>query len=428
MTIGRFGLWLVPALAMVVPGADVAHGAPAADIVVAVDGSGQFSRVQDAIDSIPEGNSERLVILVRAGVYEEQLLIHNRSCLTILGEGPESTTIVADVPYPDWKDGKLPGAIGRSTVNLGVARDIIFDGLTIANSAQTTAHTFAIDDVHATGTGAPGSTDRIIVQNCRVTANGLDTLSLWRHGDYYLRNIQVTGAGHHLGIRGTAYVVNSTINSHGRRTVTLFHDGQVAPEEKLVLRRCSFGGEGPFGMGSFFTEAAFYLIDCSFSSMLQADLPIFRSHEGPDGKRETTTEGLRIYFSGSRGPDYSWLADSLGQADGAPTPDQVTAAWTFGGRWDPERRDRPHVIDVGEMGRAVTLTFSEAVTVKGSPRLILADGARAWYAGGSGTSVLRFRLPGCPCTRVVRMEMGEGAIVASMATARVRHADPALPR
>ena len=422
------GLSVVPALALAVLGAPAAHGALAPDLVVAVDGSGDFATVQAAVDSVPEGNTQRLVILVRAGVYEEQVLIHNRSCLTILGAGLERTTIVADIPFPDWNEGRLPDAVGRSTVNLGVARDIIFDGLTIANSADTTAHTFALDDTHALSEAVPRATDRIIVQNCRVTANGLDTLSLWHHGDYYLRNVQVTGAGHHLGIRGTAYVTDSTITSHGRRTVSLFHDGHVSPSEKLVLRDCRFTGEGPYGLGSGKIEAAYYLINCSFSHLLQADLPVFYSQERPDGTYEMLTEGLRAYFSGSRGPDYPWLADNLAQAEGAPAAEQVTAAWTFGGRWDPERRDPPRIVDLSRTGTTVSLTFSEPVTAKGSPRLVLAGGGRAEYASGSGTTVLRFRLPRRTEAEVLRVDPSNAAIIGSMATAHTRRAEAALPR
>ena len=32
-----------------------------------------------------------------------------------------------------------------------------------------------------------------------------------------------------------------------------------------------------------------------------------------------------------------WFKDNLASADGSPVPEQVTAAWTFGGRWDPEK-------------------------------------------------------------------------------------------
>jgi hypothetical protein len=35
--------------------------------------------------------------------------------------------------------------------------------------------------------------------------------------------------------------------------------------------------------------------------------------------------------------DYAWFADNLNQSEEHPAPDEVSAVWTFGGRWDPER-------------------------------------------------------------------------------------------
>jgi beta-xylosidase len=36
------------------------------------------------------------------------------------------------------------------------------------------------------------------------------------------------------------------------------------------------------------------------------------------------------------GGDFAWFADNLHLADGAPRDEDITAAWTFGGRWNPE--------------------------------------------------------------------------------------------
>jgi pectin methylesterase-like acyl-CoA thioesterase/lysophospholipase L1-like esterase len=45
-------------------------------ILVAQDGSGQFTAIQDAIDSIPADNSQRVEIYIKDGVYKEKLEIH----------------------------------------------------------------------------------------------------------------------------------------------------------------------------------------------------------------------------------------------------------------------------------------------------------------------------------------------------------------
>jgi hypothetical protein len=48
--------------------------------------------------------------------------------------------------------------------------------------------------------------------------------------------------------------------------------------------------------------------------------------------------GERYYYSGCRrqGGDFAWFANNLDRAPGSPAADDVTAAWTFAGRWDPE--------------------------------------------------------------------------------------------
>ena len=35
-----------------------------------------------------------------------------------------------------------------------------------------------------------------------------------------------------------------------------------------------------------------------------------------------------------------WLANNLNQSDEAPAFHEVTARWTFGGKWDPEAKIR----------------------------------------------------------------------------------------
>jgi pectinesterase len=44
-------------------------------IVVAADGSGQFRTVQQAVDHVPENNTQRVVIRIKPGVYREQVRV-----------------------------------------------------------------------------------------------------------------------------------------------------------------------------------------------------------------------------------------------------------------------------------------------------------------------------------------------------------------
>ena len=63
-------------------------------IVVAKDGSGDFTTIQAAVDSISgERRAEPARILIRGGEYRERVIVDIDN-LCISGESPESTLIV----------------------------------------------------------------------------------------------------------------------------------------------------------------------------------------------------------------------------------------------------------------------------------------------------------------------------------------------
>jgi hypothetical protein len=56
------------------------HTAPAAmlpkpDLIVAADGSSDFETIQGALDKIPKTNTERMVVLVKNGIYHEKIRV-----------------------------------------------------------------------------------------------------------------------------------------------------------------------------------------------------------------------------------------------------------------------------------------------------------------------------------------------------------------
>ena len=63
------------------------------DIIVAKDGTGQFTSIQSALNSIPKNNSTKIVILIKNGTYHEKLFI-TASFISFVGENQDSTRIV----------------------------------------------------------------------------------------------------------------------------------------------------------------------------------------------------------------------------------------------------------------------------------------------------------------------------------------------
>ncbi len=76
-----------------------------ADIVVAQDGSGDFEKVQDAINAVPKNRSTRTTILIKPGTYKEKLKVpSDRTNLTLIGESYEKTILTYDDHAKKTKD------------------------------------------------------------------------------------------------------------------------------------------------------------------------------------------------------------------------------------------------------------------------------------------------------------------------------------
>ncbi len=67
------------------------------DFVVAVDGTGNFTSIQKAIDACKAFPDHRIAIFVKNGTYKEKLVVPScNTQLSIVGESPEKTVITYD--------------------------------------------------------------------------------------------------------------------------------------------------------------------------------------------------------------------------------------------------------------------------------------------------------------------------------------------
>jgi len=67
------------------------------DIIVASDGTGDFTSVQDAINAAPDNGTKSTVIFIKNGLYHEKIIVPNeKPHLTFIGEDVDSTILSYD--------------------------------------------------------------------------------------------------------------------------------------------------------------------------------------------------------------------------------------------------------------------------------------------------------------------------------------------
>lgn len=299
-----------------------------ADWVVAQDGSGDFRTVQEALDALPCDAERNRVILLRKGVYREKVYV-TKSKVALVGEDREATRLVAAELRSNWRRTHADDW-GAAVVNIGNdVEDLILANLTIHNDygsrGESHDHQFAVR--------SGGGSTRIAVLHANVIADGGDSISLWNTATGMTYHADSSFEGHvdFFCPRGWSYVRDSRFFGHGE-TAAIWHDGSGNADQKLVIQSSRFDGVPGFVLGRNTRDGQFYLLGCTFSDAM-ADRPIYLAREPG-----TFRWGLRAYFWGCRrdGGDFPWFADNLHQARGAPSPQEIDARWTFGGRWDPE--------------------------------------------------------------------------------------------
>jgi len=285
-----------------------------ASLIVAQDGSGDFTTIQAAVDAIPPDNSDDHIILVRNGTYREKVMIA-ASHVALVGEDREKTQIVFAELRKNWR-ASHPDDWGAAVINIARdVTDVVIANMTVRNDyGGDHDHQFAIRSME-------GST-RIAILNATVIAEGGDTVSLWNadSGLTYYADSSFEGWVDYLCPRGWAYVTNSRFFGHSE-TASIWHDGSAHDDAKLVIRRSFFDGDPGFALGRNNREGQFYLLDARFSANM-ADKPIYAASQKPG----------RYYYANAHrdGGDFAWFADNLPVRD-----EDVDARWTFGGRWDP---------------------------------------------------------------------------------------------
>src|SRR5438046_3746827 len=237
-----------------------------ASIVVAQDGSGDYTKIQDAVDVIPRDNDVNRTILIRNGIYREKVMIAT-SHVSLVGEDRDKTRIEFAELRRNWRKTHADD-YGAAVIKIGVdATDIIIANLTVHNDYGAANGLNSGEHDHQFAIRSLERANRIAIIHANVIADGGDTLSLWNHdtGLSYYDDSYFEGWVDFVCPRGWAYATNCRFYGHND-SASIWHDGSRNRDQKFVIRNSHFDGVPNFALGRNHRDAAFYLLDATFSS------------------------------------------------------------------------------------------------------------------------------------------------------------------
>lgn len=303
------------------------HAASAPDVIVATDGSGKYTSLQDAISAAPMRtgrNDPRWVIFVKRGTYRERIYVQReRGNILIRGEDAATTIITydqhANLPGPDGK----PIATYRTpTVHID-GDGMIWENITLANSAGPVAQALAL---RADG-------DRLVFRRCRFL--GWQDTILVNRGRHYFEDCYIEGHVDFIFGGATAYFSRCQIHCLQDGYITAASTPDGTPHG-YVFADCTI--TGATGVKSFLGRP---WRNYARTIFLRTEMSKVIPPAGWDNWGKTEAEQTTFYAEfGSTGPGANprarvpW-AKTLSAADiAALTPQRV-----LGGadRWDPAK-------------------------------------------------------------------------------------------
>ncbi|KAJ4767558.1 Pectinesterase [Rhynchospora pubera] len=208
---------------------------------VAADGTGNYTKVQDAIDSVPLGNRVRTIILVSPGVYREPVYIpKTKNFITFCGLRPETTIISWDNTASRINHHQSSRVIGTGTFGCGTTivegEDFIAENITFENSSpQGSGQAVAIRV----------TADRCAFYNCRFLG-WQDTLYL-HYGRQYLRDCYIEGSVDFIFGNSTALLEHCHIHCKSPGFITAQSRKTSQEGTGYVFLRCVITGNGGTG-------------------------------------------------------------------------------------------------------------------------------------------------------------------------------------
>ncbi len=205
------------------------------DAVVAADGSGRYSSVQEAINAAPQttGPAHHWIIFVKPGRYRELVYIQReKRYVHLVGEDAGNTVITYDLNAKTiGADGKAIGTFRTPTVQVD-ADNFTAENITFENSAGPVGQALAI---RVDG-------DRVAFRSCRFL--GWQDTILVNRGRQYFEGCTITGHVDFIFGGATAWFEKCRIECLANGYITAASTPDTQPFG-FVFSHCTIAGAAP---------------------------------------------------------------------------------------------------------------------------------------------------------------------------------------
>lgn len=211
-------------------------------IIVSKDGKGNFTTIQQAINSVEEGKTVRTKIIVKPGTYREKITVEAaKSPISLIGENAENTILVyGDHASKQNAEGKNIGTTGSSSIFI-FANNFSAKNITFQNDAGPVGQAVA---VLTTG-------DRIAFENCKFlgfqdtlyTKGAQDNPDKSKVSRNYFKNCYIEGTTDYIFGAGIAVFENCTIYSKKNASYVTAASTIEGNEFGYVFINCNLTGD-----------------------------------------------------------------------------------------------------------------------------------------------------------------------------------------
>ncbi|MNQ26962.1 Pectinesterase A precursor [compost metagenome] len=199
------------------------------DIIVAKDGSGNFTKVQDAFDAVPDNNLKRTIIFVKAGIYKEKLkLVSTKKNVTLIGDSYKNTILT----YDDYAE--IAGGTSKSFSTLIEANDFYAENITFENTIDSSLPQYKKGGQAVT---LMVNSDRCIFHNCKISGFQ-DTFYLKANKRTYIKDCIIDGTTDFIFGSAIALFENCFIQSKRDSFITASNQDVGKNKYGFVFKDC----------------------------------------------------------------------------------------------------------------------------------------------------------------------------------------------